>query len=233
MRHFTIFAILLTTLSSFGQIDILWDDNPGITYNGQTITITKDYAGFDVYLHCQNNSSSPQDIKFRRVILSSNDTLFNDQFCDNNLCYSCFGNDWTTPAPNPLQPGDSCLMKGTFYFFNGGDVLIRYYILDISDNPIDSIDVNIINTVNISELDKINISVYPNPSSSTLNIDLANTPNKSLIFKIYNINGKEVLNYSLIGLANKIDISNIKSGIYSYTILDNISIIKKSKLIIQ
>ena len=117
MRHFKISLIfILTTLSSFGQFDILWDDDPGVNYNGQTVTIMKDYAGFDVYMHCQNNSSSAQDVKFRRVVLSSNDTLFNDQFCDNNLCYSCFGDDWTTPAPNPLQPGDSCLMKGTFIF---------------------------------------------------------------------------------------------------------------------
>ena len=92
MRHFIIsFIFILISVSSIGQFDILWDDDPGVTYNGQTVTILKDYAGFDVYMHCQNNSSSAQDIKFRRVVLSSNDTLFNDQFCDNNLCYSCFG----------------------------------------------------------------------------------------------------------------------------------------------
>ena len=119
MKQFLLFLVVtITALTSFGQIDILWDDDPGVNYNGQTINITKDYAGFDVYMHCQNTGSSALDVKFRRVVLSSNDTLFNDQFCDNNLCYSCFGDDWTTPASNPLQPGDSCLMKGTFYFVN-------------------------------------------------------------------------------------------------------------------
>ena len=52
---------------------------------------------------------------------------------------------------NPLQPKNSCIMKGTFYFYDGGTVLIRYYILDINDNPLDSVDVNIVNTVDISE----------------------------------------------------------------------------------
>ena len=42
MRHFKISLIfILTTLSSFGQFDILWDDDPGVTYNGQTINILK------------------------------------------------------------------------------------------------------------------------------------------------------------------------------------------------
>ena len=105
MKHilFTL-TIVFFSLFSFSQINVLWDDNPGVVYSGQTINIVKDYAGFDVYMHCQNISNSAQDIKLRRVILSSNDTLFNDQFCDNNLCYSCFGNDWTTPASNAVQP---------------------------------------------------------------------------------------------------------------------------------
>ena len=77
--------------------------------------------------------------------------------------------DWTTPAPNPLQPGDSCLMKPTFYFYNGGDVLIRYYILDLSDNPIDSVDVNIINTVSVKELNQTHFNY--NPVNNYLNIN--------------------------------------------------------------
>ena len=50
-------------------------------------------------------------------------------------------------------------MKGTFYFYNWY-ALIRYYILDLSDNPIDSVDVNIINTVSV-RLNQTLISIYP------------------------------------------------------------------------
>ena len=50
-------------------------------------------------------------------------------------------------------------MKGTFYFYNGGDVLIRYYILDLSDNPIDSVDVNIINTVSVKVKSNTNFNL--------------------------------------------------------------------------
>lgn len=224
--------LVFSSLLSISQIDILWDDDPGVIYNGQTINIVKDYAGFDVYMHCQNTGSTAQDIKFRRVVLSTNDTLFNDQFCDNNLCYSCFGSDWTTPAPNPLQPGDSCIMKGTFYFYDGGTVLIRYYILDINDNPLDSVDVNIVNTVDISEAKNGSILAYPNPSTDFLNIEISNVSNNNLLF-LYDISGKKVLSTKLSSSMNIIDLRHLKSGIYSYQISNGNQLLKSDKLILK
>tara|TARA_B100001564_G_scaffold298250_1_gene264297 strand:+ start:1483 stop:2190 length:708 start_codon:yes stop_codon:yes gene_type:complete len=234
MRHIIIsFIFILTTLSSFGQFDILWDDDPGVTYNGQTINIVKDYAGFDVYMHCQNNSGAAVDVNFRRVVLSNNDSIFNDQFCDNNFCYACFGNDWTTPAINSLQDGDSSLMKPTFYFSAGGNVLIRYYIIDVNDNPIDSVDVNIVNTVSVNELNQKLISTYPVPVKSHLNIDFPSNFSDPFEVNIYDLNGKLVFNRQLINLKNTIDLNNLKSGYYTYNITNNTSILKKDKLIIN
>jgi len=231
MKQFLLsLVVTITTLTSFGQIDILWDDDPGVNYNGQTINITKDYAGFDVYMHCQNTGSSPLDIKFRRVVLSSNDTLFNDQFCDNNLCYSCFGDDWTTPASNPLQTGDSCLMKGTFYFYDGGNVLIRYYIVDVFDNPIDSVDVNITNTVGFQ--DKFdNISIYPNPTEDVININFSNKNYEKLNYQLFDINGREIINTLLTLNQNLIDLTGLNSGIYTLKIYNQENLLKKSKII--
>ena len=223
-------SIIFSSLISISQINILWDDDPGVIYNGQTINIVKDYAGFDVYMHCQNNTGSAVDINFRRVILSNNDSIFNDQFCDNNLCYSCFGNDWTTPALNPLQNGDSCLMKPTFYFSNGGNVLIRYYILDINDNPIDSVDVNITNTVGVEEINNL-ISVYPNPVNSFLNIDFSINLLKPVIIFIYDLNGKEILNSFLCSNQNSIKLNSLKSGLYLYKIYDESKLLNRGNFI--
>ena len=183
-------------------------------------------------MHCQNTGSTAQDIKFRRVVLSTNYTLFNDQFCDNNLCYSCFGSDWTTPAPNPLQPGDSCIMKGTFYFYDGGTVLIRYYILDINDNPLDSVDVNIVNTVDISEAKDGIILAYPNPSTDFLNIEISNISNNNSLF-LYDISGNKVLSTKLSSSMNNIDLRHLRSGIYSYQIFNGNQLLKSDKLILK
>ena len=234
MRHFKISLIfILTTLYSFGQFDILWDDDPGITYNGQTINIIKDNAGFDVYMHCQNNSGSAVDVNFRRVVLSNNDSIFNDQFCDNNFCYACFGDDWTTPAINSLQDGDSCLMKPTFYFSSGGNVLIRYYIIDINDNPIDSVDVNIINTVSVKESNQKLISIYPNPVKNHLNINFPNQLIEPYELNIFDLNGKLVFNKRLFNLKNTINLNDLKSGFYSYKVNNKSSILREDKLIIH
>ena len=233
MKHilFTL-TFVLSTLFSISQINVLWDDDPGVVYNGQTINIVKDYAGFDVYMHCQNISSSAQDIKFRRVVLSSNDSLFNDQFCDNNLCYSCFGSDWTTPASNPLQPGDSCLMKGTFYFYDGGNVTLRYYVLDLNDNPLDSVDVNILNTVDLSEFNDASILAYPNPATTFWNLEIPNLSADNSL-QIFDISGKKVFSLKLKSNSNNIDLNNLKQGIYTYQIFNANELIKSDKLILE
>ena len=233
MKHILFsLGLVFSSLFSISQINILWDDDPGTIYNGQTINIIKDYAGFDVYMHCQNTGSTAQDIKFRRVVISTNDTLFNDQFCDNNLCYSCSGSDWTTPAFNSVQPGDSCLMKGTFYFYDGGTVLIRYYILDINDNPLDSVDVNIVNTVDLSEIRDESILAYPNPTTDFLNIEISNVSNSNLLF-LYDISGKKVFSAKLNFPINNIDLRHLNSGIYSYQISNGIQLLKSDKLILK
>ena len=92
-------------------------------------------------MHCQNTGSSALDVKFRRVVLSSNDTLFNDQFCDNNLCYAPQGNDFTIPVATDLGVGEISLLKSSFLFSNTNtSIYVRYYALDENLNVIDSVD---------------------------------------------------------------------------------------------
>ena len=72
----------------------------------------------------------------------------------------------------------------TFYFYDGGTVLIRYYILDINDNPLDSVDVNIVNTVDLSEIKDESILAYPNPTTDFLNIEILNASNNNSLFPV-------------------------------------------------
>ena len=233
MKHiFFTLTLVLSHLFTFSQINILWDDEPGIVYNGQTISINKDYDSFDVKMHCYNFSSLVQDVKIKRVVLSSNDSLFNDQFCDNNLCYACFGNDWTTPQANLLQPGDSCLMKASFYFKNSGNVHVRYYVLDVNDTPIDSVDVSILNTVDVTELNNESILAYPNPVSNILNIESPNISDENSI-SVYNVSGKKVFSSRLKSSINKFDFSYFKAGIYFYQISNGTTLLKCDKLILE
>ena len=101
-----------------------------------------------------------------------------------------------------------------------------------SDNPIDSVDVNIINTVSVKELNQTLISIYPNPANNYLNINFTNFFSDPFEVNIYNLNGKLVFNRQLFNLKNTIDLNNLKSGFYNYNITNKTSILKEANLII-
>ena len=229
-----ILPILFSLLLSFNtsaQISIYWDDDPGNTYNGSIINISKEVAGFDVYMHCQNTSSSLQEIKFRRVVLNSS-VNFSDQFCDNNLCYPCFGNDWTSPASTVLNVGDSSTMKPTLNFSNGaGTAEIRYYILDASDQPIDSVDVNITCTVGIDEVSSLIKNIYPNPTSEMVTIE--NSSISALALEIYNYQGKLIQNQIINPGLNNVNVSSFPNGNYNLSLYKQGQFISSKRLVIQ
>ena len=233
MKKF-ILPTLLSVLLSFNtsaQISIYWDDDPGNTYNGSIINISKDVAGFDVYMHCRNTGTSTQEIKFRRVILNST-VNFSDQFCDNNLCYPCFGNDWTSPASTILNVGDSSTMKPTLNFSNGaGTAEIRYYILDASDQPIDSVDVNITCTVGIEEASSWIKNIYPNPTSEIVTIE--NSSISAMALEIYNNQGKLIQNHILTPGLNNLNVASFPNGNYSLNIFKQGQFISSKRLVIQ
>lgn len=234
MKNF-ILPILLSVLLSFNtsaQISIYWDNDPGNTYNGSIINISKDVAGFDVYMHCQNTGSATQEIKFRRVILNSS-VNFSDQFCDNNLCYPCFGNDWTSPASTVLNVGDSSTMKPTLTFSNGaGTAEIRYYILDASDQPIDSVDVNITCTVGIDE-GEISILTYPNPTKESILVDVPSELNGNLVLSFINYRGQTVKVSPLYSGPNRLSVKDINPGSYIIILKKDAELIFTKRLIIS
>ena len=80
--------------------------------------------------------------------------------------------------------------EGNLYFYDGKLSFIRYYILDINDNPLDSVDVNIVNTEDLSEAKNGSILAYPNPSTDFLNIEISNVSNNNSLF-LYDISGKK------------------------------------------
>ena len=123
-------------------------------------------------MHSLASSISTIDILFRRVILNSTAT-FSDQFCDNSFCFPCSGNDWTAPQSIIVNSGDSTVMKPQFYFSTSGTASLRYYLLDNSNSTlIDSVDIVINCTVGIEDQLANNISEYPNPVNSFLNINI-------------------------------------------------------------
>jgi hypothetical protein len=218
MKKFLTFVFIFIISFSFAQpdIEIHLDDDPGTNYNGQTINITQSNASYYVYMHLFNASNADVDILFRRVILDS-DAVFYDQFCDDNLCFPCSGVDWTAPSSIIVSPGDSTLMKPQGSFTSEGFVKIRYYIINNTTSvTLDSVDVNITysTATGIANDSRHDISLYPNPSNESLNINVSNEYSGIKTITLTNINGKTVYLKTVKNGLNNINLLDYQSGIY-------------------
>lgn len=218
---------------AFGQVDIHQDSDPGTSLNGTSLNVTVDSYGYNVYMHVVNTSGATQDYKFRRVILSQS-TSFNDQFCDNNLCYPCSGTDYVTPSSVNVPAGDSSIMKPVLNFTDGGTAVIRYYVLDANNNdmPIDSMDLDISSVMSVQEID-ISFTSYPNPASDDFFIKFQGNEGINFQLVIYNVLGEEVMSSSIVNGTNKINVAHLNNGVYFYSIVNNDDIIETKKLIVR
>ena len=76
------------------------------------------------------------------------------------------------------------------------------------------------NNLGISELNKTNFNLYPNPAHDFIYIDLVNSCNDNVSFKLYDLLGNKILETQL-NKNNKIDIAGLNTGIYIYQIIYN------------
>jgi len=92
------------------------------------------------------------------------------------------------------------------------------------------------NSVSISSAKQnhITLSSYPNPAVDNLNIRIENVVNRTLVYKLYSVNGVELASGILSGSSNgiaSINISNLNKGLYFYQLSDNESVIGTAKFI--
>ena len=231
----TLICIVAVSFSLHAQneVEILLDHDPGVVYNSQTIVHTSTTSSFYVYMRVVNKTNADLELLFRRVILES-DVDFYDQFCDQNLCHPCSGQDWTSQTPTIVSPNDSTLMKPQGSFLDEGTAQIRYYVLDNSNSEIlDSVDLNLIysSTTGLDSPYNFKTTEYPNPANQFFNIDVLNGSNS--IFRLYTITGENVLENKLMKGNNRINLDKLNPGLYLYSILKGEEIIKTKRLIIK
>jgi len=119
-------------------------------------------------------------------------------------------------------------IKNPYYLWENPDIetgeniwfkITAYSIDKILTNSIISSSSDFILPVEL--FSKNGINVFPNPSSKELIIDL-NTNNSSLIYQIFDLNGKILLNKEEKNTSTlKINISNFKSGVYILKLNNN------------
>lgn len=67
-------------------------------------------------------------------------------------------------------------------------------------------------------------TIYPNPSSSHITIELPNTPQKNAVIAIYNINAQQMLTSKITAQKTVVDVSGLSPGFYFIEVADNRSI---------
>ena len=147
-----------------------------------------------------------------------------------------------------LSNNGSTLKYGSFYGFDGSDAGIAvttkngYYIFGNSignskaNTPFDNtgevffgsnlngyggnfISYFTSQPLSFNKLDKLNASIYPNPTTDVLNIQTEDIFPENTMAIVYDISGKQILTMPLQNLnSSKINVSNLNAGVYILTI---------------
>jgi hypothetical protein len=80
-------------------------------------------------------------------------------------------------------------------------------------------------------LNRLQVLVYPNPATSTVNIATGSYANLS--FMLYDLNGKLLLQEKLNSSKQSISVDHLPAGMYIYRVLQGQSLLESSRLIIQ
>lgn len=122
----------------------------------------------------------------------------------------------------PSHPGTSRWAPTSFvlndevYLFNG---IVYGFGPPTSMSEAYKYDLNGIMSSIVEQDDKISLSIQPNPASDYITIQAENLSGQNGMYKIYNTEGKEILNIYL-DRQSRIDISSLESGLYILSSLD-------------
>lgn len=250
MKKFTLIIIALVSFSFFAkaQYSLSW----GGEQLGDTVVIIGDPSETELVFHAifTNNSDDSDSILLKRRIISVLDGIA-DQICW-GLCYLPNTDSiLISPSGIRIDAGESTEEEtfsghylnreydepigviGTsvfeYTFFNAEDENENIVVIVKFVTSPDGIADQIMANGYVSE-------IYPNPASTYVSIDYELTSevdNASL--RIVNLLGAVVNNVDLNKNAShqRVDISNLNSGVYFYSVLINNEVYKTKKLVVR
>lgn len=237
------FTLLLITvgLGVYSQVELHKNGVLiGTTEAIDSASVSIDHFQSDLYI--VNNTGASVEITFTRY-RNHHTNGWTDQICDDLLCFNAADvTEWDRPgSPTLVVPaGDSSIMQLKVYpeGINGCAIYTYYVIDDVAKVTVDSIQVTY--TINgqacflgvEEELADIEYSVYPNPASDVLNINVSNSGSNDVL-KIYNILGEEVKNVQLKDGKNAVNVADLNNGVYFYSVIRNSQVIESKKLVIK
>lgn len=226
-------SVLFLAMFAYTQnVRISWEDDYSMPYNGEEVTING--SGSTIYTNFYVvNESNESTFVWRRDLLSVSSQGFDDQLCDDQICYTTSGNPWICPGPLTIAENDSSLFQPKLLTNGlGGTAHMRYYVLDENENKLDSIDVVFSSTASVNTTNISSIKIFPNPAKNTLTLEnLTSSDDEILVFDAL---GKNVLRSTISNTKEKIFLKDLKNGVYFVRIKNtNGSISKPKKLVVR
>lgn len=246
---YTIASILFSVFGSmsFAQSNLeIFEQGQTVALNGDTLKVSVaqndpyylDFGFIAVRIDITNTASTSKQLTITRTVISE-PTQWQDQICWGSGCFDATGDPYMTPtswAPD-LTSGSSFELKPQYDPKNiNGVGHYRYYLTDFqnSNEYLDSVDVILtFGTNSIKEQNELDLSfnVSPNPASNFVNISMKNTSEECIV-KLIDVLGNEILIDRISG-QKKIDVSNLKNGIYFVIVSSKDQKILSRKMIVR
>ena len=243
MKKILLFGISLFSAYSYSQDIGIYVENTTVNIAGtETTVVVEDPSNWEGHLTLDvvNEGSTDLNVTIRRVRLDYvNGT--EDAICWGpdpltGTCYSkedvSSSGDWSTSLENLGSQETGWLALYYYANDNRGNATYRYYLVDENDVKLDSVDVKWDSeSVGTEEATVPEISVYPNPAQNVLNINLESNGNEYGL-RIVDILGNVVYDEATI-TTGQIDISNLNSGVYFYSLTSRGEAIKTDRLVVK
>lgn len=235
-------AALTISIGSFAQLDVQIFDEAGNDVTNGSTQITGVHPADDVSLKfkLKNNAGTAVDVKVRR----DNVTMpagFTNSICFGTTCFPATADE--TLFSQTLNPSDMDSSFHAIFFRNGvqgtSDICITYKVFNANDESqfvtVRAYYGNCL-TASIAEnsSESIALGAFPNPASGSVVVKY-NSLNAEGQLLISDITGKQIKNIRLNAgsQSTQVDISDLKAGIYIYSIQTGAKKIVSKKLVVR
>jgi len=246
IRPITLLIFIALPISHlFGQLELHDEDGNYPPFENHIDSAAGSMINFDSFkktLYVVNTGNSSVYLNYTRI-RNYHQQGWTEQIADDLLHFNVHDSTvWHRPniigTMLTILPGDSSVFQAEVFpnEINGCSIY-TYYIIDENGIKQDSIRLSMtLGTSNCNltidqSKTEVQSEVNPNPASQELHINIKN--GSKPLFSLIDINGKAIIiNRRLLNGQNSIDISNIKSGLYFYQIVDDNLISKTQKIVI-
>jgi len=236
MRKSILILLAIVGFVSYGMAQSLEVES----YDTITHINSSTIADYQTHIKIKNVGSTAVTVNCKRIEFGDESTWC--AFDSNYFCWDlCYGNDvdWSLGGWE-VQPGavnqdfsghvystgnaNSCLdsIRYTFYVNNNASDSTSV-VVKFQSSP----------TFGLNEFKAQASSAYPNPAKNYFFVELAKQPKANTTIDLYNLLGSKVRSISARSNKVEINVSDLKSGIYLYTISENGHAVETKKIVVK